>query len=213
MHSKGNHKQDEKTTYGLRETFANDVTDEGLISKIYKRLIQLRNNNNNQTTQSKTGQQTQMAFLQRRPTDSQQADELRQKCKSKLQLSPAPGSQNGVTQSTDGKCGRLWGKGSPPTGLAEAQRRSTTGNRTGGPQEKALPHDLAIPFLAYTQTKPEHKNTHAPRWALQHCLQQKDSSNRNAHQHRDAQRGCGAHTRRNILSRVRLKVVSRLSSS
>ena len=95
LHSKGNHKQDEKTTYGLRETFANDVTDEGLISKIYKRLIQLRNNNKNQTTQSKTGQKTQMTFLQRRPTDAQQADELRENCKSKLQLSPAPASQDG----------------------------------------------------------------------------------------------------------------------
>ena len=39
LHSKGNHKPNEKTTYGRK--FANDAADTGLISKIYKELIQL----------------------------------------------------------------------------------------------------------------------------------------------------------------------------
>ena len=40
MHSKGNHKQDEKTAHRI-EIFANEATDQGLISKIYKQLMQL----------------------------------------------------------------------------------------------------------------------------------------------------------------------------
>ena len=41
LYSKGNHKQNEKTACGMGEIPANDVTDKGLISKIYKQLMQL----------------------------------------------------------------------------------------------------------------------------------------------------------------------------
>ena len=42
MHRKGNHQQNEKTTYllGKKKEFANDMTDKGLVSNIYKQLIQ-----------------------------------------------------------------------------------------------------------------------------------------------------------------------------
>ena len=40
-HSKGNHKQNKMTIYGLGKVFANYAKDQGLISKIYKQLIQL----------------------------------------------------------------------------------------------------------------------------------------------------------------------------
>ena len=36
LNSKRNHKQNEKTAYRMGEKFAKDVTNKGLISKIYK---------------------------------------------------------------------------------------------------------------------------------------------------------------------------------
>ena len=57
MHSKGNHKQDEKATLRMGEIFANEAMDKGLISKIYTQLMPV-NIKNKQTTQSKNGQKT-----------------------------------------------------------------------------------------------------------------------------------------------------------
>ena len=41
MHSKETYKQGEKSTHGMEKIRASETTDKGLISKIYKQLIQL----------------------------------------------------------------------------------------------------------------------------------------------------------------------------
>ena len=51
--------------------FGNNVLDEGLISKIYKQLIELNIKKKNQ----KMGRRSKQTFLQRRQTDGQKSHE------------------------------------------------------------------------------------------------------------------------------------------
>ena len=71
MHSKGNHKQNEKTTYRMGE---NDATNNRLISKIYKQRVEPNIQETKQPDQ-KMGRGSKQMFLQGRHTEGQEAHE------------------------------------------------------------------------------------------------------------------------------------------
>ena len=47
LHSKWNHKQNEKSTYRMGENIASDVADKSLISKIYEQINKKKTKKNN----------------------------------------------------------------------------------------------------------------------------------------------------------------------
>ena len=75
MHSKGNYKQGERQPSEWGRILANETTNEGLISKLYKQFIQQNTRKKNNTHTSKSGQRPKQTFLQKRYTDGLETHE------------------------------------------------------------------------------------------------------------------------------------------
>ena len=67
LHNKENNNQNKKTTTDWVKRSADNLTDEGLVSKIYKQLMKQAN--------QKMVRRSKKIFLQRRHTDGQEAHE------------------------------------------------------------------------------------------------------------------------------------------
>ena len=106
MHSKGKHKQSEKTTLRIGESISKEATHKGLISKIHKQLMQLNKKTNHPF--KKWMEDLNRHFPKKTYTWPKRTwkDGQRNPIKTTMKYHITPGKMATIKKSTNNKCWR-----------------------------------------------------------------------------------------------------------